>query len=318
MATKESFMEKEKVTQCPLCKSDTSFLTNFETCESEGETLQYLICRRCGLVFQSPRLSQAALDVFYRESYRQLIQGSEEPIEKDLRVQYGRASHLLRFVDGALPKVRRCLDIGSSTGIVLKRFQENFGCEVQGVEPGDAYREHSQREGVAAVTALEDLDPGYRGSFDLVIMSHTLEHLPDPVTYLRDIRERWLSPKGYLLVEVPNLFGHQALEFSHLTAFSSSILQKILRQAGFRVVKTKVHGLPRSLIIPLFITMLASISEAENPAFVGNSMSTMAKTRRKFSVLWRNIATRFLTRWAWLPFPEIESTEKIQRVKGER
>jgi 2-polyprenyl-3-methyl-5-hydroxy-6-metoxy-1,4-benzoquinol methylase len=306
MTAKKNAMEKVKVSQCPLCKSDPSFHADFETCESEGEIVVYLICRKCGLVFQSPRLSQAALDAFYRASYRQMIQGSEEPIEKDLRVQYGRASHLLKFVDGTIPKLGRCLDIGSSAGIVLKHFRDAYGCRVQGVEPGDAYREYSQRNGVEAVRTLGDLDPANHGSFDLVILAHTLEHLADPVSYMKDLKEHWISADGYLLVEVPNLYGHETFELAHLTAFAPETLKRALRMAGYKIVRIRTHGRPRSLLIPLYLTALAMARNDQDKKYSMHSSSKLVRSKRKLGMFWNRVTTRYAARWAWLPWPDMQ------------
>ena len=294
-----------EITQCLLCGSHSAMHTHFESHYGETGLDRYLLCEKCGLVFQSPRLSQEDLNAFYASQYRSLVQGSEEPIEKDLKIQRARAQHLLDFVHREIPKVTHCLDIGSSTGVLLKKFKEAYGCEVLGVEPGDAYRAFSQNLGISAVESLEALDNAWQGTFDLIIMAHTLEHLADPVSTLRELRERWLSPTGNILVEVPNLFGHQALELAHLTAFSARTLKGILQQAGFRPLQIRTHGKPRSLLIPLYLTALAEGVDSTVDPFIRYS-SKGVRLKRKLGFFWNKVATRYTTRWAWLPWPEVE------------
>jgi hypothetical protein len=188
----------------------------------------------------------------------------------------------------------------------LKKFKEAYECDVFGVEPGDAYREFSQELGIPAAGSLDELDPELGGSFDLITMAHTLEHLPDPVSYLRDLRKQWLTPSGYLLVEVPNLYGHQALELSHLTAFSAKTLRAVLRKAGFKVVQARTHGNPRSLLIPLYITAIAMVAGDAGLKQQITSNSRWIQLRRKLGMFWNRFVTRYATRWAWLPWPEVE------------
>jgi SAM-dependent methyltransferase len=294
-----------EVERCLLCGSDRSWHTCFETNRHEDQEDRYLLCRRCGLVFQSPRLSEQDLNAFYDAQYRLFVQASEGPTEKDRRIQLGRARHQVDFTVKHLKKISCCLDIGSSTGTLLKAFREKYGCEVMGIEPGDAYREHSLSQNIPAVKGIEDLGDGFRRAFDLICMSHVLEHLPDPVRYLSDLRHEWLQPGGHLLLEVPNLYGHHCLELAHLTAFSRKTLRDTLAQSGFKILKSITHGRPRSLIIPLYITVLAE-EEAGMRERPIRWRAGGVKLQRKLGGLRRNLATRFLPKWAWLPWPELE------------
>lgn len=293
----------EEVLSCVLCSSGREAHNFFESVpEADGE-INYVLCRRCGMIFQSPRMSAVQLAVYYVDGYRKFVQGSEDPIEKDRRVQKGRAVHLVDFAKTMIPEVKRSLDIGSSTGSLLHALQEAYGCAGTGIEPGETYREYSRAHGLTILSDLNDLGESERHSFDLITMAHVLEHLSNPVNYLKNLKERWISNDGSLLLEVPNVFGHQALERSHLFAFSPQSIAETLRQAGFNVRKLWVHGKPRSLLIPLYISVMAS--PAENRA-IGNirSSSSGIRWRRKTGMLWRRFVTKFAARWAWLPWPE--------------
>jgi 2-polyprenyl-3-methyl-5-hydroxy-6-metoxy-1,4-benzoquinol methylase len=303
----QDYPRTEEVTHCLLCGSESEMHANFETNHSNVGEDRYLICERCGLVFQSPRLSEENLNAFYASQYRSLVQGSEEPIEKDLRIQNARAKHLLGFVDRRISGISSCLDIGSSTGILLKKFKEKYGCEVLGIEPGDAYRTFSQNLGIPAKERLEALEKEREGAFDLITMAHALEHLADPISTLRDLKARWLSPEGYLLVEIPNLYGHHALELAHLTAFSSATLKLLLQQAGFETLRVQTHGKPRSLLIPLYITALAKAGTDGGQKRPIQSNIKWIRLRRKLGMFWNKFTSKFFTRWAWLPWPEVEN-----------
>jgi hypothetical protein len=156
------------------------------------------------------------------------------------------------------------------------------------------------------VSDLDEIDNKYSTSFDLVTMAHVLEHLPDPVGYLRNLREKWMTPGGYLLIEVPNLNGHTALELSHLTAYTTMTLQRLLSQAGYHIKALAAHGQPRSRLIPLYLTALAQVSSGQIPSVSYRTNPKVILARRKIGSLWARSVTRLVPSWAWLPWPALD------------
>ena len=79
--------------------------------------------------------------------------------------------------------------------------------------------------------------------FDLVTLSDLLEHVPDPGTFLDEVR-RVLTRKGILLIVTPDIgslsfrimgrrWSHFKLE--HLWYFSASTLSRLLARHGFSI-----------------------------------------------------------------------------------
>ena len=243
--------------ECLLCGSESSHHVDFEVHTDHGVEIKYQQCKRCGLVFQKQPLSGDELENFYRDDYRTLVQGQEEPSNKDRWVQGARANMVVEYLKAHLPKVNRHLDIGSSSGDLLLAVSEAFGCYSLGVEPGDAYRAFSESMGANVVSSLDELDPSMKNQFELITISHVLEHLPAPIPYLKKIRSNWLTDDGMLYIEVPNLYGHPALEVSHITVYCLNTLTRMLETSGFKIVDHKTHGKPYSRLLRLFITVLA-------------------------------------------------------------
>jgi 2-polyprenyl-3-methyl-5-hydroxy-6-metoxy-1,4-benzoquinol methylase len=296
----------ETIQICPLCGGLESSL--FDRRSFHQQEVINRVCESCGLVYQSPRMNAAELDGFYQAEYRQLYQGSEDPIQKDLAVQYKRAEAALSFVRSRVEGVSRHLDIGSSAGLFLQSFQKAYGCQVYGVEPGTAYREYARKQGLAVAASLEELAVQGQGDFDLISMMHVLEHIPDPVIYLSQLRKKYLNRGGWLLLEVPNLYAHDSFETAHLFSFSSHTLEQVVKKAGFEVVAIRKHGLPRSKIIPLYLTLLA------RPAGIESEMQTFsvqperyASTKRRLGMFYRRIITRLAPGKAWLSIDVINS-----------
>ncbi len=269
-----------------------------------GNFVTNSLCRKCGLVYQSPRMTEAELEDFYEEEYRLLYQGAEGPTRKDLFIQHGRAETLLHFARGKIDPPEKHLDIGCSTGALLERFRDVYGCEMTGIEPSGAYRKYARQRGHRVFASLNALSQKGAGRFDLISMAHVLEHLPDPVAFLFQLRENWLTPSGWLLIEVPNLYAHDCFEVAHLISLSPHTLRQILGHAGFQVSHLKKHGQPRSVLLPLYLTVLAK----PRPHAVATQGHPIRPERavglkRRIGILRRTIVQRLFPDLAWLPLP---------------
>lgn len=284
----------ETVNHCPLCAGNRSRL--FDRRDFRGRSVVNRLCLACGLVYQSPRMTEAEAAEFYAAEYRRLYQGGEGPSAKDLAVQRARAESLLEFARRRISRLGRHLDIGCSAGLLLQKFSEEYGCQPAGVEPGDAYRAHARASGLPVYAALEELNGEAR--FDLVSMAHVLEHLPDPVGYLVRLRREFLAPQGWLMVEVPNLYCHDSFEVAHLFSFSARTLRQTLEKAGFRVIVLESHGRPRSDLLPYYLTALARPAEAQKEFRLRPERG--AALKRRLGLLRRRLLARLFPRKAWI------------------
>jgi SAM-dependent methyltransferase len=186
--------------------------------------------------------------------------------------------------------------------LLLQAVRSGYGCESVGVEPGLAYREASQKAGVKVYPRLEDLPREGEGRFDLVSLIHVLEHMPDPVGVLAHLRQDWLAPGGWLLVEVPDLYCHDCFEVAHLASFSSHTLAQVLRKAGYRLLAVRKHGQPRSRILPLYMTLLAQpLPKDETSAFAAVKPESSVRLKRRCGLARRQVLERLLPTLAWQP-----------------
>ena len=287
----------ETVLYCPLCKSEHSH--PFDSRSFRGKPVVNRICQDCGLVFQSPRMTEAESAAFYAEEYRLLNEGSLDPTARNMAAQQARAEALLAFTSGLVEKVSRHLDVGCSMGILLQCFAEKFHCQSVGIEPGEAHRARANKDGLTVYASLEELENAGAGHFDLISMSHVLEHLPDPVGYLVHLREKLLDPQGWLLLEVPNLYAHDSFEVAHLVSYSAHTLLQTLEKAGFEVIKIERHGRPRSALLPLYITLLARPQIAISRSLHLRAEKQVA-LKRQAGMVRRRILEKLMPRRAWL------------------
>jgi 2-polyprenyl-3-methyl-5-hydroxy-6-metoxy-1,4-benzoquinol methylase len=305
----------EDVSHCPLCGGTESRL--FDRREFRKQPVINRICSACGLVFQSPRLAESELEGFYENEYRRIYQGEEGPTTGDLAVQEKRASGLLAFVQAqglfrpesaekpvlnSAGLAARHLDIGCSSGLLLKRFEAALGTRPVGVEPGTAYREHARQQGLTVYASLHDLYEAQERPFDLVSLIHVLEHLPDPAVHLVQLRETILAANGILLLEVPNLYAHDSFEVAHLVSYSPHTLSQVVQRAGFEILSLRRHGWPRSRLLPLYITLIA------RPALLHSPHRTFhlrpergVAVKRRLGMFRRRVIQKLFPGQAWLP-----------------
>jgi len=286
----------ESVMQCPLCGSGSS--RPFDRREFHGHLVENRICWRCGLVYQSPRMTEIEAAAFYAEEYRLLQEGSSDPTSRNMAAQDKRAGSLLEFTQPVIPAVSRHLDIGCSMGILLQHFREKYHNQVAGVEPGEAHRLRARGNGITVYASLEELKKAGEMRFDLVSMSHVLEHLADPVGYLIHLRQSLLAADGWLLLEVPNLYAHDSFEVAHLVAFSRHTLEETIRRSGFGIAKFEKHGRPNSELFPLFLTALCRPVAQPDLSPVRPEHGVAFK--RRIGMLRRWLLERALPGRAWL------------------
>jgi 2-polyprenyl-3-methyl-5-hydroxy-6-metoxy-1,4-benzoquinol methylase len=148
-----------------------------------------------------------------------------------------------------LPAVRngRLLDVGCGNGERLELLKQ-LGWSVKGIDLDRPAVEAAREKGLD--TDCGDLKSmNYPAdSFDAVIMSHVIEHVPHPRELLTECA-RVLKPGGRLVMLTPNAesFGldyygrcWRGLEPPrHLQIFSQPALEQIVKQAGLNVVKGK-------------------------------------------------------------------------------
>ena len=291
----------EDMKSCPLCGNSISRL--FDQRMFRNQFVANRICLGCGLIYQSPHMTDTELEGYYEAEYRQMYQGEEGPTTKDLGVQYERAQVLATFTGQYVKNIDRHLDIGCSSGSLLQHIQGVFGSQPVGVEPGKAYRAYAREKGLIVYDSLGELDKAGEGRFGLISMAHVLEHVLDPVEYLKNLRAKYLRDDGWLLIEIPNLYGHECFEAAHMVSFSSHTLKQVIRKAGFKQVGKKVHGRPRSQLIPLYITMLVCPLIGDSKVFQVRPEKNV-RIKRRLGMFRRKMLTRLWPVKAWLPYPK--------------
>ena len=237
-------------TPCPLCgrAAGSPVLEAPDPLPPPRTGLVFAVvrCPDCDLTYTNPRPSDRTIAQFYPADYRPhrrpgKLRQARRPRPFWDRV-FGRPCAERR---GALPWTGpgRLLDFGCGAGRFLKTRADQ-GWQVTGLDAavGAVNRVRDEHGLTALVGTLPhpDLRPG---SFDVVTMWHSLEHVHRPLAILRAAYDL-LVPGGKLVVATPNIaslpfraFGRSWFGLDlprHLTHFTPATLAAMLQAAGFR------------------------------------------------------------------------------------
>jgi len=140
------------------------------------------------------------------------------------------------------------LDIGCNTGHLM-RFLADGGLHVQGLEPNVRAVEFARSMGLNVIQGFFDGSHQWERQFDAVVMSHVLEHIAQPVRFLKQAAGL-LRDGGYIFVFVPNIAALRAAyrldtwaplnPQDHIWHWDKPSLVSLARSAGLTVVS--VHA----------------------------------------------------------------------------
>jgi hypothetical protein len=145
------------------------------------------------------------------------------------------------------------VEIGSSDGSQLSYFQE-LGARVLGFEFSTPLAHEARRKGIETLQTefgeQSETIPADRLPVQLVITTHTFDHMPDPGGFLRAVKKVLDPQRGLLVIEVHDLdeiiarrefclFAHE-----HPGYYSEQTMQMVLRRAGFEMINVDLIPKP--------------------------------------------------------------------------
>jgi 2-polyprenyl-3-methyl-5-hydroxy-6-metoxy-1,4-benzoquinol methylase len=231
---------------CPLCNSSYATLL-LEAPDlaagSSGMWFPIAQCQDCGLCYTCPRPSENAISQFYADDYAP-HRATSAPAKRGQRWRLWRKARTMLLENQPIHGMGRLLDFGCGNGSFLRRMKER-GWIVTGLDSSPSLAQYLRKEcGLRCVIGSLPHPELGDGSFDVITMRHSLEHVHHPLEVLR-AAYRLLAPGGLLVVSTPNIdslpykwFGRHwwGLDLPrHLTHFTPDTLQLMLARAGFDV-----------------------------------------------------------------------------------
>ncbi len=204
------------------------------------DEFQYNRCAECGLVYISPRLTEDEISNIYKGLFNSKSLNKPPPVDFTSYKDFFKL--IKRYRENNL-----LLDVGCFRGYLLSGAREQ-GWQVKGTELSEQAAACARKDYDLDIHTGSLADANYRENlFDVVSMFDVIEHLTDPVEYLKEVR-RILRPGGLLYIETPNfnsitrycLGKHWSIFFPwHLYYFTSRTLARLVNKVSLDVISVR-------------------------------------------------------------------------------
>lgn len=255
---------------CHVCNTDDireikttqNFSQVTSDCKPWNSKLELAVCHQCGVVQKIINDNwKKETEKIYSE-YEVYAQGAgNEQLIFDSVAGHAvpRSERIVQWLSKeiGLPKTGTLIDIGCGNGSFLKEFnKKNSDWVLNGLELDNRNENiiNSIPNTKLKVCELDEITEKY----DIVVLIHALEHIVDPITFLRKIRNI-LKQTGFILIEIPNLkkAPFDILIADHCSHFTTETLENLLIKAGFDVKKVSEDFIPKE------ISLIASLNDSE-------------------------------------------------------
>lgn len=227
-----------KSMRCHLCNSNQIQLFS-ERLRYESPRKVYR-CDVCGLIFLYPQMSVDEERIFYEKEYGEIFSQEKGTTPAQLfESRLPDARLYYQWTRDFLKKTHACLELGCASGYFLATIKEHVK-SVAGIETHTILKEYCRNIGIPIYDSLNDFPDE---QFDRVFMFFLLEHVGNPINYLKTIK-RIMKKDGKLFIVVPNvndalltLYDIPAFKSFYFTPahqfyYSKETLSQIIAKAG--------------------------------------------------------------------------------------
>ncbi len=281
--------------KCYLCGS--KHLKVIRTKLRYGIKRNVFECEKCSFVFLEPKTKN--LKEYYNEEYRKIYSPIINTLltSKELfTIYFPLQRKIINKIKNLLNLESRVLEIGCSAGHFLYAIRDKVK-ECIGIEfnKSDARFVNEELKIKVYDRPIEETNLK-KNSFDIIYANQVLEHIEDPINFLRKV-SRYLKSTGKIVVQVPNIQDpllslYHSKEYSdfwfrepHISYFSPRTLLKVFEKAGFsgKITLTQDYGFINHLNWILKGKPQKSLSEGVSDPILINSNLVSGKVRDDFN-----------------------------------
>jgi len=304
-------------TYCPICNSRKDCNQALATVRHKDASFAIVFCNDCHMVLQHPAMSAQRRQKYYLSGYN--LSNYQNNLEVTFQVmkpisEY-RFAHICKQA-GGIPE--QYLEIGPGCGTLMKLFQDK-GSVTIGVEPDQIAARWMCTEkklnvypGFFDDFVQSEAYNRYSQKFNVVVMSHVLEHIARPPKLLSQVK-KLLSTEGILFVEVPNVLKPYSdgkrwqdhCDPGHLYYYSPTTLQYLLERAGYQVLSMVTNEYPP--YFPIFCVA--------QPCLVPPTRSVELNPRNNIHQIRRNWLRLRIKHYIYY-YPRRLTGRYLRRVKG--
>lgn len=231
---------------CPVCdqrKGEVLHAQKFVLPEDQTLAAGYnvVVCEVCGAAFADTPVTQRRYDELYAQKSRYAAGPAAHASDNDRDI--ARFRDMAAEIGRRVPdRSVRIVDVGCANGQMLAALAALGFSSLSGVDPSPACAQQTAAiAGVVAYTGSLTQMPDDVEPYDVVILSHVLEHVrdvKDSLIYLK----RFVKRNALIYVEVPDASRYVEFAWSpfqdfnteHINHFSLVSLGNLMRQCGLR------------------------------------------------------------------------------------
>lgn len=195
--------------KCRLCGQESKYQKIRNSIVYGGTAdQQFWQCEICDAIYLYPAPSEIDDAAFYKHEFNNwMTQRSGDnkwttPENHFIKLQKREMPLRLPWLKNIVQPGMKVLEIGSATGFTLMALRE-LGCDCTGIEVNDEYAKYSRRLGIRVYQDWKEMAPNnVMCSFDLVLHYYVLEHVNEPLEFLKWCLS-FIPTNGKMLFEVP-------------------------------------------------------------------------------------------------------------------
>jgi len=165
---------------CPVCGATPN--PTFKV--KENNILLYVsVCPNDGLIFLNPRWTIKQYVKYYADEFdRTKRKGIFKKKHSGFKKFNNRTIRIDKCLKDLFISPKSIIDIGAGNGMLLDFFKTTYDIDTYFIEPSIECKKQMESRDHTSV------DFGTDKKFDLLISSHVVEHVDDPIKYLNDVR----------------------------------------------------------------------------------------------------------------------------------
>jgi len=236
-------MDKTLLRSCPVCKNDSkgevlhtqAFVLPAGHILSAAAKYDVVSCSECGFVFADTPVGQDVYDRYYSQmSIYEMDYGA-----LDISKHMSQAKLIGSFLNDENAKI---VDMGCGNGGLLQALKEIGYKNLTAIDPSRKCIDNIRKHGISGIEGSL-FQNNISEKFDLVILSHVLEHIVNVSSALQVLRSM-LSDNGMIYIEVPDasryadhyIVPYYYFDTEHINHFEEVSLINMGFENGLRVM----------------------------------------------------------------------------------
>jgi len=229
------------MSRCPACGDKASVpIAPYRYQSPVFDGCHMASCQSCSLVFVRPMPDALELER-YNSRYFAEAHGGHPASRSDTAFFQAlakvRSFYIIEYLKNNGIIVESVLEFGPGQGHFARAWMEsNPSCRYRAVETDVSCHTLLRQIGVELVGDTSNFHA------DLIVMSHVLEHVPDPQFFLNHAAEN-LADGGVLFIEVPcSDWMYKSLDEPHILFFNKRSMRSLLESVGFEKIELAYVG----------------------------------------------------------------------------